>query len=253
MAARGRTSRRASRRAPPRLLAPFVVCLVALVAVALFISLRARPQDLPWTPLDLSQPVGLFTGRKIAGLGGDFPACRALLKRADIRYTTLPEVHEEQCGYRDGVRFASGGARHIAFVPTRLGMACPVAAALSVWEWQVVQPAARRYFGQRVVSIDHLGSYNCRRMYGRSTGSFSEHATADAVDIAGFRLEDGTRVSVLDDWQVNGDKGTFLRTVRNGACGLFSTTLSPDYNAAHRDHLHLDQAAHGQWGWRSCR
>ena len=34
---------------------------------------------------------------------------------------------------------------------------------------------------------------------------------------------------------------------------LFATVLSPDYNAAHRDHLHLDQAARGAWGWRACR
>ena len=45
----------------------------------------------------------------------------------------------------------------------------------------------------------------------------------------------------------------FLRRVRDGACGLFATVLSPDYNAAHRDHLHLDQADRGMGGWRSCR
>jgi hypothetical protein len=41
--------------------------------------------------------------------------------------------------------------------------------------------------------------------------------------------------------------------VRDGACRLFATTLSPDYNAAHADHLHLDQANRGAGGWRACR
>ncbi|MBU1256939.1 MAG: extensin family protein, partial [Alphaproteobacteria bacterium] len=38
-----------------------------------------------------------------------------------------------------------------------------------------------------------------------------------------------------------------------GACDLFSTVLSPDYNKAHRDHFHLDQAERGATGWRACR
>mgnify|MGYP003632355300 CR=1 FL=1 len=95
-------------------------------------------------------------------------------------------------------------------------------------------------------------SYSCRRVYGREEGRWSEHATADAVDVAGFRLEDGTQVSVLRDWDDGGPKSAFLREVRNGACDLFATVLSPDYNAAHRDHLHLDQAERGEKGWRMC-
>nr|MBA3526869.1 extensin family protein [Sphingomonas sp.] len=45
----------------------------------------------------------------------------------------------------------------------------------------------------------------------------------------------------------------FLREVRDGACRLFPTVLSPDYNAAHRDHLHLDVANRGTAGWTLCR
>ena len=71
---------------------------------------RGHPQDLPWTPLDLGEPAGLFTGRKLAGLGNDFPRCRGLLERAGIRYTALPPRGEGgACGYDDGVRLRSGG------------------------------------------------------------------------------------------------------------------------------------------------
>lgn len=228
--------------------------LMLAAAFALYAWLRSRPQDLPWTPLDLSQPVGLFTGRKLAGLTQDFGDCRRLLEKAGVRYTVLaPVAAGETCGYRDGVRFAAGGARTIPFSPARLGVACPVAAGLAMWEWNVVQPAAQKHFGARVTRIDHLGSYNCRRLYGRDTGDYSEHATADAIDVAGFRLSDGTRVSVLGDWKDEGKKGAFLRDVRGGACDLFSTVLSPDYNAAHADHFHFDQAERGEGGWRACR
>ncbi len=223
----------------------------ALIVVAL---VRERPQDLPWTRLDLSQPVGAFTGRKIAGLTSRFAECRALLRAAGVHYTVLPPVPAQgQCGYADGVRFAPGGSRTITFSPANPGVSCPVAAALAVWEWNVVQPAAQKHFGKQVVGIEHLGSYSCRRIYGRSSGDWSEHATADAIDVAAFRLSDGTRVSVLQDWSKGGEKARFLRAVRTGGCRLFSTVLSPDYNAAHRDHLHLDEAARGEMGWRTCR
>lgn len=231
-----------------------IAALLLTIALALYAMAKRRPQDLPWTRLDLSQPIGLFTARKLAGLADDFPTCRAALDRAGVRYTALPPRREgEECGYTDAVWFAPGGSRRITFAPRDLGVACPVAAALAVWEWETIQPAARRHFGERVTAIEHFGSYNCRRMYNREGASWSEHATADAVDIAAFRLADGTRVTIVGDWAGADAKANFLREVRDGACGVFATVLSPDYNAAHRDHLHLDQADRNAMGWRACR
>ncbi|TGX52914.1 extensin family protein [Sphingomonas gei] len=228
--------------------------MLLLVFFAIYAMVRNRPQDLPWTRLDLGQPIGAFTGRKLAGLTDNFAECRALLQAAGVRYTILPTVKSAgKCGYADGLRFVPGGAQRVEFTPARLGVSCPVAAALSMWEWNVLQPAAQKHFGARVERVEHLGSYSCRRLYGRSAGDWSEHATADAIDVAGFRLSDGTHVSVLGDWQGGGEKAAFLRDVRTGGCSLFSTVLSPDYNAAHRDHLHLDQAERGEMGWRACR
>lgn len=230
------------------------VALAAFAALLLYGYSRSHPEDLPWTQLDLAQPVGAFTGRKLASLDRDGDACRAALERAGIRFTALPpRSGEEQCGYRDGVRFTAQGALDIRYRPGDLGTSCPVAAALALWEWHVVQPAAIEQFGSKVAAIEHFGSYSCRRVYGRSEGSWSEHATANAIDVAAFRLEDGTRISVVGDWQDGGAKSEFLKEVRNGACELFATVLSPDYNAAHRDHLHLDQANRGSFGWRGCR
>ncbi len=214
---------------------------------------RNHPQDMPWTALDLTQPVGAFTGRKLTSLGGDPQQCRALLSRAGVEFQALPPRRGGQCGYDDALRFAPGGSLNLAFRPADLGTSCPVAAALALWDWHVVQPAAIEHFGKRVSAIEHFGSYSCRRIYGRSEGAWSEHSTANAVDIAAFRLADGTRISVVGDWNGEGSKAAFLRDVRSGACELFATVLSPDYNEAHRDHLHFDQAERGAMGWRGCR
>lgn len=238
---------------PLRILKTLLVLgLAGFAAMLVYGWARNHPEDLPWTPLDLSQPVGAFTGRKLAGLGGDAEQCRALLERAGMTFNALPpRGTETQCGYDDAVRL-TGGAAEIAYRPAGLGTSCPVAAALALWEWHVVQPAALEHFDSTVAAIDHFGSYSCRRIYGRAEGRWSEHATADAIDIAAFRLENGTGISVLGDWDDGGPKSAFLRDVRNGACDLFATVLSPDYNAAHRDHLHLDQAERGEVGWRAC-
>ena len=231
-----------------------VLATLGFLGLLLYGYGRNHPEDMPWTPLDLSQPIGAFTGRKLVALRGDAEQCRTLLSRSGVAYTALPPRDAAgQCGYQDGIRLRSGGALDIAYRPTGLGTSCPVAAALALWEWNVVQAAAIEHLGSKVAAIDHFGSYNCRRIYGRSEGSWSEHSTANAVDIAGFRLEDGRRLTIIGDWDDRGGKGRFLRAVRDGACPLFATVLSPDYNAAHRDHLHFDQAERGAMGWRGCR
>jgi hypothetical protein len=236
------------------------ISLSLLLALLIFGGLllygyaRQHPEDVPWTALDLGQPVGAFTGRKLAALADKGPECVALLNRAGVHFSLLPARAEgPQCGYGHAVSFAPGGSVTISYRPAEVATNCAVAAALALWEWHVLEPAARRHFGQAVTGIAHFGSYSCRRMYGRAAGPWSEHATANAIDIAGFTLADGTEIVIARDWHGGGPKAAFLREVRDGACRLFSTVLSPDYNAAHANHLHLDQAERGAWGWRACR
>ncbi len=111
-----------------------------------------------------------------------------------------------------------------------------------------MEPAARELLGASVRQIDHLGVYACRRIYNQPEGRPSAHARAEAIDIAGFRLSDGRRISVSRDWPEDSAEGRFLRRIRDDACRIFGATLSPDYNALHADHLHLEAG-----GGRMCR
>lgn len=231
-----------------------VVWLVLLATAGLVVwnILRPQPQDLPWTPLDLALPTGAFTGRKIAGLADDPARCRALLAEAGARTIGTAIAGRAACGQPDAIRLADNPGRP-AYRPGGLATSCPVDAGLLRWERDYVQPAALDLLGARVVRIDHFGSYACRPIYGRPGAALSEHATANALDVAGFRLADGRRITVAADWRGAGAEADFLHQVRDGACRLFATVLSPDYNAAHRDHLHLDQARRSATGWRACR
>lgn len=224
-----------------------LVAIVIIEGAALLHRLRS---DLPWTALDLTVPPGRFTAAKIADLGSDPPRCRALLAFGGSRDRPAPDrIASANCGYRDGTRIESDT---LAPAPAGLVTSCPVAAALLLWE-RDLQAEAQRTLGTRVIRLRHAGSYSCRRLYNRSDGAWSTHATADALDVLGFDLADGRTVSVLRDWPGGGAEAQFLRAARDAACASFTTVLSPDYNAAHRDHLHLDTADRGPGGWRACR
>ena len=123
---------------------------------------------------------------------------------------------------------------------------CSMIVALDEWVTKVVQPVARARFGQSVTQIDTMGSYSCRGMNGQAGAKISEHAFGNALDVGGFRLADGRRITVVHEW-TRGDEQSqaFLRDVHAGACETFTTVLGPGSNAFHYNHIHIDLAMHG--------
>ena len=118
-------------------------------------------------------------------------------------------------------------------------VACPLAQTLAGWARFGVDRAARQFLGSPLVRIETMGGYSCRNVAG--TARRSAHATAQAVDISAFILADGRRISVLNGWSgASTAERQFLTTIHASACKRFGTVLGPAYNAAHRDHLHLE-------------
>lgn len=230
--------RKASSRNPH--FAAAIRAVLGLLVLALAIAgkqwLQDHPEHNPWAALDLRDPPGWATARKLAALREDVPACRAVLTNSEVPFTALPPTGEGACARPDRTQLGD-----FPLAPNVPPVTCPVAAALELWRRESVAPAARAMLGSELAGIEHLGAFSCRRMYGGAEGPWSEHATANAIDIAAFVLADGRRISVLGDWEGTGAEAAFLRAVRDGACGSFATVLSPDYNAAHADHFHLDQ------------
>lgn len=210
----------------------------ALIIVGVGLAMFHRfapPQHNPWRPLSLDDPIGLATYAKFTGLKYSPAACYAALDEAGVRYVRLEdEVTGPDCGFRDALALEQSLTAYSA--PVRL--TCPMAAALYVWERTAVQPLAIEMFGEASVRIETYGAYSCRNIAG--TRRRSEHATANAIDIAGIRLADGRLISVRTHWKNGGKEAAYLERLHDTACRLFSVTLGPDYNAAHEDHFHFD-------------
>ena len=211
----------------------------------------------PWAPLDVTAPPGLLTDFKLARARSDPARCRAALARTGMRYDALPDrVTAPGCGFDNAVRLRAAEVRFGA----PLALSCPMALSFFMWERHALQPAAQAHFGERVVAIDSLGSYACRNINrgdgaapGAADAPRSRHATADALDVAGFTLADGRRIPVLGSWRgadttgAAGPAALLLRDAHRGACRFFDGVLGPDYNAAHHDHFHLETG-----GFRMC-
>lgn len=200
----------------------------------------------PWARLDLSADEDWFTRYRLERLDADPQACRDVLATTAFSTRALPDRSTGAgCGFDNAVEIR----RSTFAVGASFSLTCRAAVSLSMWESRVVKPAALRHFGVEATRIEHFGSYACRNVYGRETGSRSRHATADAFDVAGFVLADGRHVRVAADWRSRDPAAqAFLREVHDGACRYFDGVLGPDYNAAHADHFHLDRG-----GYSVCR
>jgi len=95
------------------------------------------------------------------------------------------------------------------------------------------------------VEVAHIGTYNCRVISG--TDTLSQHAFGYAIDLGGFTLSDDTYLTVYDDWEDGVTEpvtfaGQWLKdlTDERHDQGIFNIILTPEYNADHDDHFHVD-------------
>jgi len=225
----------------------FWVVLLAIAGGAVSVWrgwLDVPPQWNPWAPLDIKAAPNWLTGYKLMRLRSDPELCAQALSRSDLRVSPQADSPGAKCPLIGALRVQGGEvALSSSFIAS-----CPLAVAYAMFEHHTLQPAAQKVYGQAVTRVDHLGSFACRNVYNRESGALSRHASADALDIAGFRLADGRTISVLKDWPKQNQDAEFLRQLRDGACESFSVVLSPDYNAAHRNHFHVDVGR-----WSVCR
>jgi hypothetical protein len=179
-------------------------------------------------------------------------ACDGLLKGRTIEATPLPPIGgPDSCGAPAPVRVTRVAG--VAIVPPAT-LTCTMAAELSDWITGSLQPIAARDLGTRVTAIHDASDYVCRTRNHIAGAKISEHAKANALDMASFDYA----AKVAPGWAQwlgpNGKpaKGSFVAHVRDGACLTFTTVLGPGSDVYHGDHFHLDILAR-KGGYRICQ
>lgn len=228
--------------------------LRSLTFLALFITLavlanRHIPsQHLPWRSLNVDAPMGFATKAQLMRVSlSPSASCMTMAREAAYMNSIPAEAKDGDgpCGW-DVARLMYG-SNTVSFSPGEATLQCPLALGQYMW-LREVDAAALTHLGSGLSQVQHVGSYSCRRQRGNSSGAWSEHAFANALDVTGFTLNDGRVISVLKDWKGDEDRRKFLRAARDKGCDIFRVTLSPDYNAAHADHFHFDMGPYS-----SCR
>jgi hypothetical protein len=165
-----------------------------------------------------------------------------------VEAEALPPIAEGECLARSplSVTAVRVGSRMVP-LSSPATLSCEMAVTLSPWA-EAIDGVLWARENTRLAQIDVGTTFLCRsRNTAETTDRISEHGFADALDVVGFTLEDGRTITVLEGWAGSDEQGSrILRFAHEAACSLFSTTLGPEANELHRDHLHLDQGCHGE-------
>ncbi len=235
--------------------------------VVLMLCGGAWAKDIPRPVLKLPRPravqenaapsfpkeIGGWSGAEVAA---ERRRCAKLLKGLDITYKPLAPIGSSGgCGAAAPILISA--IRGTAVDPPAEAT-CELAEALHGWVTSSLQPAARAELKKDVTVISNASAYVCRRRNGQGSGKLSEHAKANALDMAWLRFSDGSSTTIKGDWSgILGAlgisaKSAFLTRIRRDACVRFTTVLGPGSDSFHKDHFHVDMARRKN-GYRICQ
>ena len=146
--------------------------------------------------------------------------CMHLLQSVAAEVDMLAPIKKADCGVPAPIRLKSMGSDPTVIFEPPVEINCRMMAALFRWNKTTLQPAAHIRFGSSVVRIVGASGYACRNVYNLPDGNLSQHAFANAIDVAAFELKDGRSVTVLKGW------GPTARDIRAEAKAKLETVLS---------------------------
>ena len=186
---------------------------------------------------------------------GSVTECHRTLSAAGVRFEVLPRSAAP--GVRWPIRLRSS-IRGVTFEaldkdPTHSILDCRLGLALLRWAPDLRRAGVRR--------VEHFSMYRPGARVAGS-GAVSGHAHGMAIDAARFTLRSGAVIDVLDDWEgrrrgqspcpVRREEGRASRVLRTVTCAavddqLFQVVLTPHYNKAHENHVHLEEKPDVDW------
>ncbi len=167
-------------------------------------------------------------------------ACRLALTDAIAIAPSVPAISGPGgCGGEDLVRLEAvvlPDARRITVKPAAI-LRCKMATAIANWVREDAAPLLAG-LGSEMTELDNFDSFECRGRNRVKGAKLSEHGKANALDVRGFRLANGTTLSLTDRSVARATREKVLMSV----CTRFSTVLGPASDWYHEDHIHLDLA-----------
>ncbi|MEL6505220.1 MAG: extensin family protein [Pseudomonadota bacterium] len=163
-----------------------------------------------------------------------------LIKIARAKTAPSPKADDAACVVENPVELLATRGNTIITFPPGLVLDCPFALAFARFSTDVAQPLARFHLGQDLTRITTGPGFTCRRRNNQPTGKLSQHAFGNAVDIASFTLADNSKFAVQPSQALTAQRAKFQRTLRQTACGSFTTILGPGSDGFHEDHIHFD-------------
>jgi hypothetical protein len=160
-----------------------------------------------------------------------------------------PLIGPGDCGAVDVVKLEAiilKDKSRVAVAPAAT-LRCPMAEALAQWLREDVVPAVAA-LGSIVQSLDNYASFNCRGRNRVAGAIISEHGLANAIDVRGLGLVNGTFAGLTD----RGFSKEFREAMKKSACARFTTVLGPGSDGHHESHVHLDLAER-RGGYRLCQ
>jgi len=251
-------------RAPHRLAA---LRLAACASVAMVLSIEGA-QAQSWPPMPPRRPSTLAPKPHPAGAEAPAPsppetrsppgaksapaapsdaaACLAKLDAQQVEAQSVPAPPASlvDCGIAVPVRVTAiglaGGAR--LDLPDHPILDCAFATVFTGYVRELMAPLATAMLGSPIEALVTGPGYECRgrnRIVGAKT---SAHGQGVAIDLVEIVLTDRRHIAIAHQAQPSEEE--FLRTMRQAACGWFTTVLGPGSDAAHAEHMHFDIAHH---------
>ena len=175
------------------------------------------------------------------------PDCPVRLKTLGVTFTEEPSITEGECTVARPLKVSLLGSG--VLIEPEAVMSCRAAESLAHWVKDALVPAAQTHFGVAPTAIVHGSTYVCRPRNNVAGAKLSEHAHANAIDVASIRFPDRTVGIGTSDPETA--EAEFENEIRAAACSQFTTVLGPGSDAAHALHLHFDMALR-RGGYRLC-
>lgn len=212
----------------------------------------AHPEDAAASATSKPEEAGSAEPEAAEARPPELSACRLALTESIAIAPSIPPIRGAGgCGGEDLVRLEAvvlSPTVRIAVKPAAI-LRCKMATAIADWVRNDIAPLAAG-LGTTLSELDNFDSFECRGRNRVKGAKLSEHGRANALDVRGLKLANGTSLSLTDRTLARETREKVLASV----CARFSTVLGPGSDWYHEDHIHLDLAERRgnyklcQWG-----